>query len=103
MIKLAQAIPPEVGEWRAPMPAGFSNIPTFLQHTLGWLLGFVGVFAVAAIIYSGIMYISAAGDTAQAEKAKKNLTWSIIGLVVVALSAVIIRLVNDIINGVNPT
>lgn len=65
--------------------------------TFTWLLGFMGIFAVAAIIYSGIMYITSGGDSAQAENAKKNLTWAIIGTVIISLSLAIVNFVQTII------
>lgn len=65
--------------------------------TFTWILGFMGIFAVAAIIYSGIMYITSAGDSAQAENAKKNLTWAIIGTVIIALSLAIVNFVQTVV------
>lgn len=102
MIKLAQEIPPEIGEWTPWTPVGYSNIPTFLSHTMGWFLSIIGALAVIAVIYSGFMYLTAAGNNDQAEKAKKNLTWAIVGLVLVAFAAIIVRVVNDVINSANP-
>ncbi|MCX6806566.1 MAG: pilin [Candidatus Berkelbacteria bacterium] len=51
-----------------------------------WLLGAAGAFAVIAIVYSGIMYIMSAGNQEQVEKAKKNITWAVTGLVFIAIS-----------------
>lgn len=101
MIKLAQALPEEIGTWSEPTPT-FSDIPSLLMIIMGWLLGLVGGLAVIAIIYSGFMYLTSAGDTNQAETAKKNLTWAIIGLALVAVSGIIVRVVNDIITTATP-
>lgn len=64
---------------------------------INWLLGLMGALAVIAIIYSGLMYITAGADQTKAENAKKNLVWAIIGVVIVALSFVIVSWIGQII------
>lgn len=102
MIKIAQNVPIEVGDpssWGIPSPtAAISDIPSALTHTMNWFLGIAGFLAVIAVIYAGFMYITSAGDTAQAESAKKNLTFAIIGIVLIALSAVIVNTVQDVLS-----
>lgn len=66
---------------------------------IGWLLFILGALAVVAVIYSGLMYITAGSDPTRAEAAKKNLTWAIIGIVIVALSYVLVEWVARIISG----
>ena len=105
MIKtLAQiGFPAEVGNVVFPATnARFTDLLTFAQVFLPWILTFAGVLAAAAIVYSGLMYISAGGDAEQATKAKKNLTWSIIGIVLVVLSATLVTWVNTILNSAHP-
>jgi len=43
------------------------------------------------------MYITAGGDTARAESARKNLTWAVIGLVIVLLSLVMVNYIHSVI------
>ena len=66
---------------------------------IGWLSILAGALAVMAVVYSGIMYITAGGDSAKAEKAKNNLVWAIIGVVITVLAYVIIQWVQDILSG----
>lgn len=98
MLKLAQAIPSEVGNWTWPTTNLPHSVPGIAETIFTWLLGFMGIFAVGAIIYSGIMYITSGGDSAQAENAKKNLTWAIIGTVLIAFSLAIVAMVQNILN-----
>lgn len=70
-----------------------------LLGVINWLLQLVDGLAVLAIIYSGIMYITSAGNAEQAEKAKKNLTWAIIGLIIVSLILVLPSIVYKAITG----
>ncbi|MFA6039252.1 MAG: hypothetical protein WCV62_00795 [Candidatus Peribacteraceae bacterium] len=50
------------------------------------VLTFVGLAAVAVVIYAGILYLTSFGNEAQAEKGKSLLIRSLIGLVVILLS-----------------
>jgi amino acid transporter len=91
----ATGIPPVVGEIRFPTNQLF-DLEGFTGSILTWFLGFAGAFAVLAVVYAGFMYITSAGNSDQAEKAKKNLTWAIIGVILVALSSFIVFLVQDV-------
>lgn len=57
---------------------------------------FAGVLALIAVIYSGIMYMTAGGDSTKAEKAKQNLLWAIIGIIIAFLAFIIIGWINNI-------
>lgn len=67
-----------------------------LINIINWFLYFAGGLAVIAIIYSGIMYITSSGNPEKAQKAKSNLVWAIIGLLVILLALAIPNLVYDI-------
>lgn len=58
-----------------------------LDELLNWALNatlvFLAPLALLAIIWSGILYLTSMGDAAKAEQAKKNLTWAVIGLILV--------------------
>lgn len=75
-----------------------TSIPGIATNALDWILTFAGGFAVLAIIYSGFMYITSGGDSAQAETAKKNFTWAVIGVVLIALSMFIVSQVQTILS-----
>jgi hypothetical protein len=57
---------------------------------LNFLLGFIGIFAVVAMIYAGIQMIIHFGDDTQVENAKKVMTSAGIGLVLAFSSWVIV-------------
>lgn len=52
---------------------------------------YLTIIAFFALLYSGGMYIFAMGDATKMEAAKKNMTWAAIGMVVMALTSIIIR------------
>jgi len=49
-------------------------------------LSFLGVIFVVLIVYGGILWMTAMGNDQQVDKAKKIITESIIGLVIVVLA-----------------
>jgi len=79
LLNLVQGTPFE-GNW----------VVGLLIALINWLLEIAGALAVIAIVYSGLMYITSAGVPEKAEKAKKNLIWAIIGLVIIALAILIV-------------
>lgn len=75
-----------------------SNEPIFqiVSVWMNWLLGIVGVLAVLAFVISGILYLTAAGNEEQVEKAKSIMTSAIVGLVVALLGLIIVNAVTGL-------
>ena len=74
-----------------------TSIGGLIQSIIEWVLTFAGALAVIAIVYSGIMYITAAGDAEKAATARKNLTWAIMGIVFVILALVIVNTIATVV------
>jgi hypothetical protein len=53
----------------------------------------VGIIAVIMIIYGGFRYITSGGDSGKVGNAKNTLIYAIVGLVIVALSQLIVHYV----------
>lgn len=70
--------------------AKVNEIVTLVINIFSWV---VGVVAVIMIIYGGFQYITAAGDTTKVGNAKNTILYALIGLVIVALSQVIVKFV----------
>lgn len=66
---------------------------TLLANALSIVYWVVGIVAVVTIIIAGYMYVTSAGDPAQATKAKNMILYSAIGLVIVMLAFVITQFV----------
>ncbi|MBT7703651.1 hypothetical protein HN748_05440, partial [Candidatus Peregrinibacteria bacterium] len=66
------------------------------------LLQIAGILAVFFIIMSGFNYIKAFGKEEEIQKAKKGMTWAIVGLIVVILSYAIVQNVIRISLSVDP-
>lgn len=76
----------------------FDSIEGIVLGVLNWVFILAGGLLLIAVVYSGILYITAGGDATKAENGKKNLIWALIGLVIMVLAVVIIGWVQDIIN-----
>lgn len=83
---------PTALETGLPDPAG--GVGGVVKNILNWMLGLVGVIAIIGFVISGFQYITAAGSEKTLEIAKRNMTYSIIG-VIVALSGYVIILAID--------
>ncbi len=53
----------------------------------------VGIAAIIMIIYSGVQYVTSAGDAGKTQKAKMTLIYAIVGLVVAILAYAIVNFV----------
>jgi cytochrome bd-type quinol oxidase subunit 2 len=59
-----------------------ASIAGIIINLLLWISAVLGIVAMISFMISGLMYLTAAGDETQAEKAKKAMTYSIIGVIV---------------------
>lgn len=74
-----------------------SGIKEKVTEMSKWALGFAALFAVGAIVFAGIQYTTAYGNTERLEKAKKTGIFAAIGLMVALLSYSIVDAVVKII------
>jgi hypothetical protein len=72
-----------------PDPGTDDPLAVVIRNVMNWLLLVVGVIAIIAFVISGMQYLLSAGSQDVIETAKRNMKWSIVG-VIVALSGVII-------------
>lgn len=79
-----------------PLAAGlpkFCSATAILTWAINRLLVFAGTVTVLFLIVGGFFYVTAAGNEEQSEKGKKILVNSAIGLVIILMSATIVRIV----------
>lgn len=73
-------------------------VQTRAGQIIGIVLSFVGVVFLVLTIYAGIMWMTAAGNSQQVDKAKGMLINSIIGLVVIFAAYAITAFVGDFVS-----
>lgn len=57
-------------------------LPSLIGGLISVLLGSLGIVFVIFIVQAGIMYMTAAGDPAKVDKAKKTIMQAVIGLII---------------------
>ena len=72
-----------------------------IVNAINWVIGISGAVAVIFVLIGGIGYITSSGDAQKLQKAKKTITYALIGLAIVALSEIIVIFVSNIINDAN--
>ena len=84
--------------WVLPDPP--NNVPTVLEDALiditNWLLGFVVVFGILAMVWGGINYVGSAGDQEKATTAKRVITYALLGIIIAGLAYAAVKVVVDI-------
>lgn len=69
------------------------SVGTWINNIITWIGLAATVIAVVYLIWNGIQYITAAGDEEKQATAKRGITGSVIGIVVILLSYVIVRVI----------
>jgi hypothetical protein len=70
-------------------PIAKTSPAEFIGTIIKYVIGLLGVFLVALIIYGGVTYATAAGSEERAKTGKNILTYAIIGVVICALAFVL--------------
>jgi hypothetical protein len=69
-------------------------LPYYLSNIINGVFALSGIIAVILITLSGIRLLVSGGDPLKVEKAKKSLTYAVIGFIVILLSFFILRVVS---------
>lgn len=80
------------------LPNPTNGIAAILENLLTWVLGIFSIIAIISFIISGIQYFLAAGDEKMMQTAKRNATYSIVGVIVALAAYVIIQAVDTALN-----
>jgi type IV secretory pathway VirB2 component (pilin) len=89
-VAMAQLNPDESGLVGS---ADSGNLEDWIVDLLTFLIGFAGLIAVAILIFNGIMYMTASGDENKIAKATKGITYAIVGLVIAAISFLLVTFI----------
>jgi TRAP-type C4-dicarboxylate transport system permease small subunit len=81
------------GAFQSVEEGGESDLPTLIGNIVNLILFIAGVLAIIYLIYSGILYITAAGNPDAAKKGQQGLMNAAIGIVIIVLAFFIARAV----------
>ncbi len=88
----------EMGDPPEGVPLSFDNAVLNLTN---WILGFVAMIAVLAVVWGGVMYIASAGDETKATTGKRVVTYALIGLVIAGIAYALVNvIVTDILGAI---
>lgn len=77
-------------------PNGLPTDPkTLFNNIIIWVMGMVGILAVAMIVWGGIQITTSGGDKDKHGKGIRTLTYALVGLVIVLLSYSIVAIVGN--------
>lgn len=76
-----------------------TDIRVIIARIIQVALGLVGIILVALIVYGGFLYMTSAGDSTKAAKARKVITEAIIGLLIILSSLAITEFIIRSITG----
>lgn len=84
-----------------PTNSGLSQQPIIflLARFMDWILAIFGMLAIIAFVISGIQYLVAVGDDDAAKTAKRNMQYSILGVIVALSGWIIIQAVTNALAG----
>lgn len=70
---------------------GASSARQLVLTIVNYFLYFLGLIATLMVIYGGIMYVTAAGDSEAVDKGKKVIMYALIGIVIILLSFALVN------------
>jgi len=84
-----------------PLPDGGvqTNLLDWIGGVINIAVGLAALVCVGILIYSGYLYITAAGDEKKVSTATKSLTYAIVGLVICFIAVILVRFVLNTILG----
>lgn len=62
-----------------------------IKTYINFALIFLGIIAVAFVIYAGFLYVTSQGDDGAVEKGKKILIYAVIGIIVILISYALVN------------
>jgi len=67
-----------------------------IERVISWIFTISGLLVFAMVIYSAIIYLTSYGEESKIELAKKTLTWSVIGVIVIILARSVIQIIGNL-------
>jgi hypothetical protein len=83
---LAQVTLPGGGTIVSPLKPEFATLPGVLNKAIFLIFGFSGFILLLMIIRAGFTLLTSAGDAKKTEQGKNQLTYAIVGFIVVFLA-----------------
>lgn len=86
-------------DWLSPAAASDTTLTNLFVRVISWILILAAGLAVIYLIYSGILYITAAGNPDSAKKGQQGVINAIIGVVIIVLAYTILTVIMNLAAG----
>lgn len=78
-----------------------TSITYILADLVSGLLAIIGIAAVYFLVSNSLKYATSMGQQDKIDKAKKGITWAIVGLMAVLISYILVRFIIKILLGID--
>lgn len=78
-----------------PASSSIGSVGDLFGVIATWVIYIAGALAFIYLIYSGILYITAAGNPDQAKKGQQGIINAVIGIIIITLAYVIVTVVQN--------
>lgn len=75
-----------VGKYGLLNPLGRKDVPSIIGALVGWAGGLAGSLFFVYLIWGGVQWMTAGGDTKKVQGAQQRILFSVVGILVVFLS-----------------
>lgn len=90
--QLAQQIVPPINPSSLPGSRDFGTWQEVIQFAINnFILPILAGLAVLYVVWAGYQFLTSAGNPEAAQKARQNLTYAIIGVILIVLSYALVR------------
>ena len=79
--------------------ADVSQVQNFIRSIIQIIAGLAGLIATGFFVVGGFTYITSSGNPEHLDRAKRTITWSVIGLAITVAAFVISNIVVTLANG----
>ncbi|MBP6913120.1 MAG: hypothetical protein KBC00_00730 [Candidatus Levybacteria bacterium] len=89
---------PGYGEVQTPenIPSGASAPSDIISFGLGMIVVIGIIASLIFMLYAGVLWITSQGDKTKIDRARRTITYSIVGLIIILLSFTIVRIIGFI-------
>jgi len=94
--------PTEIKGYAQGIQVGGGNLSNLIVMITNYVLGFLGLTAMTAIIYAGVLYVANFGNDEMTSKAKSIIIYVSIGILVILLSYAIVNALVGVTGGSSP-
>ena len=77
----------------AAATGGETSLRQLALRIINYFLTFLGLLAVAMVIYGGVTYVTAAGEDEKLGNAKKIIMYALVGIIIVLISFAVVNTV----------